>query len=199
MKKVALIAFLTLALPGTALAKGPSAAMIAGPGLATIRVSGAEGSSTPFWRLVEATGWFEAAWGPSRLPQEPPQGVLGPRYTITWKVPSSGRLQQDVYPYAKPSPVSYMRRGQEIYGTPVKGGWYTGGTKLAKTLVAVGVPAQPPQASAPTPTATHTTSSGSGLSAVEIAGIVLGAVILVLALGLGIRARRKSVLAPPAS
>ena len=198
MKKAALIAFLALVLPGTALAKGPSAAMIAGPGLTTIRVTGSEGSSTPFWRLVEATGWFEAAWGPSRLPQEAPQGVLGPRYTITWKVPSSSRLHQDVYPYAKPSPVTYMPRGQEIYGTPVKGGWYTGGTKLAKTLAAVGAPAQPPPAPLASPTAARATS-GSGPSAVEIAGIVLGAVILVLVLGLGIRARRKSVVAPPAS
>ena len=101
-----------LALPATALAKGPSRAAIAGPGLTTIRISGAEGSATPFWRLVEAAGWFEAAWGPSRLPKAPPQGELGPRYTITWAVPSSSRLHQDVYPYAKPYPVTYMPSGQ---------------------------------------------------------------------------------------
>ncbi len=139
-----------LALPATALAKGPSRASIAGPGLTTIRISGAEGSATPFWRLVEAAGWFEAAWGPSHLPKAPPQGELGPRYTITWTVPSSSRLRQDVYPYAKPYPVTYMPSGQTIYDTPVEGGWFVGGVKLKKALARVGVPAEASRTRTPT-------------------------------------------------
>ena len=201
MRRFALIALLALALPGTALAKGPSAAVIAGPGLTTIRISGAEGSSTPFWRLTEAVGWFQAVYGPGRLPKTPPAGDLGPRYTITWTVPDSGTLHQDVYPYAKPSPLTYMPPGGKVYGSPVKGGWFSGGTKLASALVAVGVPSsapKPPAASAVSAPAAHT-ASGSGLSTLEIAGIVAGAVVLVLALALGVRARRRSVLAPPAS
>ncbi len=113
MKKLALIVFVALALPSAALAKGPSAAVIVGPGLTTIRISGQEGSPTPFWRLTEAAGWFEAVYGPSRLPQEPPNGDPGPRYTITWTVPTEGTLLQDVYPYAKPSPLTYMPAGGE--------------------------------------------------------------------------------------
>ena len=93
----------------------PICRSIAGPGVPTIEISGGEGSSTPFWRLVEAAGWFEAAWGPSPLPQKPPQGELGPRYTIAWTVPSSSTLHQDVYPYAKPFPVTSMPRGQKIF------------------------------------------------------------------------------------
>jgi hypothetical protein len=194
MKKLALIVLVALALPATALAKGPSHGAIAGPGLTTIRVSGAEGSATPFWRLVEAAGWFEAAWGPSRLPQAPPQGELGPRYTITWKVPSSNKLYQDVYPYAKPYPVTYMPSGQKIYGTPVKGGWFVGGAKLKKALARVGVPARAPQPPAslghkPATPAAH--ASRSRLSTRDVAAIVVGAVILALALLFAIRTIRK--------
>jgi hypothetical protein len=194
MKKLALIVLVALALPATAFAKGPSRAAIAGPGLTTIRVSGAEGSATPFWRLVEAAGWFEAAWGPSRLPQAPTQGELGPRYTITWKVPSSNKLYQDVYPYAKPYPVTYMPSGQKIYGTPVKGGWFAGGAKLKKALARVGVPArapQPPASLGHKPAAPAAHASRSGLSTRDVAAIVVGAVILALALLLAIRTIRK--------
>ena len=144
MRKLALVILVALALPATAAAKGPSRALIVGP-VTTIRVSGAEGSSTPFWRLVEATGWFEAAWGrPSHLPREQPQAELGTRYTITWTVPSSNKLQQHVYPYAKPYPLTYMPRGQMLYGTPVEGGWFVGGAKLETILTRAGVPAEPP-------------------------------------------------------
>jgi hypothetical protein len=191
MKKLALIVLLALVLPATAAAKGPSKAAIAGAGLTTIRVSGAEGSATPFWRLVEAAGWFEAAWGPSRLPQAPPQGELGPRYTITWKVPSSNKLYQDVYPYAKPYPVTYMPSGQKIYGTPVKGGWFVGGAKLKKALARVGVPARAPQPPASLGHKPAAHAPDSGLSTRDVAAIVVGAVILALALLFAIRTIRK--------
>jgi hypothetical protein len=192
MKKLALIVLVALALPATALAKGPSHAAIAGAGLTTIRISGAEGSATPFWRLVEEAGWFEAAWGPSRLPQAPPQGELGPKYTITWKVPSSNKLYQDVYPYAKPYPVTYMPSGQKIYDTPVKGGWFQGGAKLKSALARVGLPTQAPQASAPAAHAPPPPSQpGSDVWTGAITAIAAGAVILALALLLGIRARRR--------
>jgi hypothetical protein len=194
MKKLALIVLVALVLPATAAAKGPSKAAIAGAGVTTIRISGAEGSSTPFWRFVEAAGWFEAAWGPSRLPQTPPQGELGPRYTITWTVPSSSKLYQDVYPYAKPYPVTYMPRGQKIWGTPVKGGWFVGGAKLKKALTRVGIPAQAPQP--PPAAASHTPlpaqhASGSGLSALDLGAIAAGVVLVALALVVAIRAIRR--------
>src|SRR4029450_11722383 len=192
MKKLALIVLVALALPATAFAKGPSHAAIAGPGVTTIRISGAEGSGTPFWRLVGAAGWCESAWGPSRLSQAPPQGELGPRYTITWKVPSSNKLHQDVYPYAKPYPVTYMPSGQKIYDTPGRGGWFQGAAKLKKALARVGLPAQAPQASAsgahePPPPS----QSGSDVSTGVIAAIAAGGGLLAPALLLGIRARRR--------
>jgi len=190
--KVLLIVLVALALPASALAKGPSAASIAGSGLTTIRIAGAEGSATRFWRFVEAAGFFEAAYGP-RLPKTQPEGDLGPRYTITWKVPSSNRLYQDVYPYAEPYPVTYMSPEQTIYGSKVKGGWFVGGVKLKKALALIGVPTEAPQ---PPPSARHeppAQASGSGLSARDVGAIAAGAVILlVLAVLLAIHAMRRS-------
>jgi hypothetical protein len=195
MRKLALVVLVALALPGSALAKGPSKASIAGAGITTIRMSGTEGSSTPFWRLVEAVGWFEAAWGPPRLPQTPPEGELGPRFTITWTVPSSKKLYQDVYPYAKPFPLTYMPSGQKIWGSPVKGGWFVGGAKLRKALTRAGIPAQasapqPPPASASHAPPAAQGASDSGLSALDIGAIAAGAV-LALALFVAIRAIRR--------
>ena len=190
MKKLAVIVLVALALPASAFAKGPSAASIAGSGLTTIRIAGAEGSATRFWRFVEAAGFFEAAYGP-RLPKTQPEGDLGARYTITWKVPSSNKLYQDVYPYAQPYPVTYMSPEQRIYGSKVKGGWFVGGVKLKKALALIGVPTEAPQ---PPPPARHeppARASGSGLSARDVGAIVAGAVILALALGFAIRATRK--------
>ena len=190
--KVLLIVLVALALPASALAKGPSAASIAGSGLTTIRIAGAEGSATRFWRFVEAAGFFEAAYGP-RLPKTQPEGDLGPRYTITWKVPSSNRLYQDVYPYAQPYPVTYMSPEQTIYGSKVKGGWFVGGVKLKKALALIGVPTEAPQ---PPPSARHeppAQASGSGLSARDVGAIAAGAVILlVLVVLLAIHAMRRS-------
>jgi hypothetical protein len=191
VKKLAAIVLVALALPASAFAKGPSAASIAGSGLTTIRIAGAEGSATRFWRFVEAAGFFEAAYGP-RLPKTQPEGDLGPRYTITWKVPSSNRLYQDVYPYAQPYPVTYMSPEQTIYGSKVKGGWFVGGVKLKKALALIGVPTEAPQ---PPPSARHeppAQASGSGLSARDVGAIAVGAVILVLAVLLAIHAMRRS-------
>ena len=191
MKKLAVIVLVALALPASAFAKGPSAASIAGSGLTTIRIAGAEGSATRFWRFVEAAGFFEAAYGP-RLPKTQPEGDLGARYTITWKAPSSNKLYQDVYPYAQPYPVTYMSPEQKIYGSKVKGGWFVGGVKLKKALALIGVPTEAPQ---PPPPARHeppAQASGSGLSTPDVGAIVAGAVILVLAVLLAIHAMRRS-------
>jgi hypothetical protein len=192
MRKLALIVLVTLALPASALAKGPSAASITGPGLTTIRIAGAEGSTTRFWRFVEAAGFFEAAYGPP-LPKTKLDGDLGLRYTITWKVPSSSKLYQDVYPYARPYPVTYMPPEQTIYDSKVKGGWFVGGVKLRKALALIGVPAEAPQQ--PPPPASHeppANASGSGLSTRDVGAIAAGAVILVLALLFATRATRRS-------
>jgi len=76
-----------------------------------------------------------------------PQGALGPRYTITYAMPGpSGvdELRQDLYPYAKPSPVTYLEPGQGFFGTErTVGGWYVASATLKDELVAAGLPETP--------------------------------------------------------
>jgi hypothetical protein len=68
-----------------------------------------------------------------------------------------------------------MARGQDIYNTPVKGGWFVGGRKLEKVLGRIGLPAEPP----PTPAA-----AGSEL---RTAGIAAAAAFFALATALPLR------------
>jgi hypothetical protein len=197
MRKLILITLVALVLPTAALAKGPSSASIEGPGVSTITISGdgEDGGASTFGQLTEAAGFFPAVFRPSPDPmlRRQPKGVLGPRYTITWVLPTpagKSTLHQDVYPYAKPHPLTYMARGQTFYdGMTTNGGWYVGGAELKQALVSVGLPAQQLNAVIATkPPA----GGGSGRSAFALAGIAAaGTVALVLVLLLAIRIRRR--------
>jgi hypothetical protein len=97
-----------------------------------------------------------------------PAGELGPRYTITYTMPGPGgvtdELVQDLYPYAHPTPVTYLQPGQGYFGTEkTVGGWYVASTTLKDELVAVGLPQGPPA------------GGGSGIpwTAIEIAAAAI--------------------------
>jgi hypothetical protein len=182
-----LVAALALALPGVALAKGPSAASISGPGIDTITLSGdaESGATTPFSTLTQTAGFFSAVYEPQPDPmlRVRPKGDLGPRYRIAWVLPTpmgKSTLRQDVYPYAKPYAVTYMRPGQTFYGgSKTNGGWFVGGYALKQALVAIGLPRQ-------------VQSDSSGLSAAALGGISAGGVaVLALSVLLVLRLRRK--------
>jgi hypothetical protein len=188
MKRLVLVAIVALALPAGALAKGPSAAEITGPGIGTIRIAGdAESNAvSTFSEVTAGAGFFAAVYRPQPDPmlRRRPQVELGPRYRIAWTLPTpTGRasLYQDVYPYAKPYAVTYMRPGQTFYGgMTTHGGWYVGGAGLKQSLVAAGLPRQVP-------------SPGSGLSAAGLGGISAGAfAALALAVFLVTRLRRRA-------
>ena len=145
-------------LPGTALAKGPSAAAISGPGLGkTIRISGnGEAAGTALGELTVAVGFFPSAFRQEPNPMLPgrPDGNLGPKYTIRYVVPGPYRktfhIAQDLYPYAAGGAVAYMRPGQKLFDFTTRGGWFRGGTALKQTLVREGLPARAPSASSGT-------------------------------------------------
>ena len=150
---LALAAVAALVLAAAALAKGPDRATVSGPGLASplvIRGSGEFGGVSPLGRLVTAAGFFPAAFGqtPSPMLAGRPTGALGPRDTITYRVPGNRGvvIRQVVYPYARPLPVTWMRPGQRIYDTRTLGGWFRGTRDLKRVLVAAGLPAGPPAA-----------------------------------------------------
>jgi hypothetical protein len=146
---ILLLAVTMLALPSHALGKGPSAATMEGPGGGGgITFSGDEGSG-PLGNLTQQSGWFAAAFAqePNPMLATRPKGDLGPRYTVTYTVPTDMNrtvtIRQDIYPYASPGPVTYLAPGQPIFDMQTRGGWFQAGPDLKETLVAAGLPESP--------------------------------------------------------
>lgn len=143
-----------LAVAAAASAKGPSTASLTGPGLdraLPVNGEGEGGYGTPLGSLVQLGGYFLQVFGGSPNPttRTRPAGDLGPRYRVVYRVPGpnggSSTLVQDVYPYAKPTPVTHMRAGQRFWGgTRTKGGWFVSEAGLKRTLVQAGLPKSPP-------------------------------------------------------
>jgi hypothetical protein len=157
------VALCALVLPAAALAKGPTAATITGPGLAQpLELGGgphALRTGEPMEVLMNHGGFFQVAWGgePGRTLAQAPTTSLGPRYRVVYLVPGpygkDDRIRQDLYPFAKGGPLSYMPAGQPFFDTRrTIGGWFRGRTKLTTTLLRAGLPAQaartPPAAAA---------------------------------------------------
>lgn len=155
MKRLTLMLCLALlAVPGAALAKGPSAASVNGPGAGGgFTLTGGEGDGSPLSDLSMTAGFFAGAFGeqPSPMLPQRPKGDLGPKYTVVYTVPDGEgaptKITQDLYPYAKPLPVTYMPPGQAIFDGKTSGGWYPATSQLKETLVAAGLPATRPVAS----------------------------------------------------
>ena len=178
-----------LALPASALGKGPSEAAIHIPGHPAIRFTGyGESSGTSLGDLTQQAGFFEAAFGQEPSPMLPsrPKGNLGPRYTITYTVPTGSRvadrIRQDLYPYAATGPVTYMQPGQKLFGRKTPGGWFQAERQLKHLLVAAGLPPRAPAAKTQAP------SHGRSFP-VELAALVALGLALALATVLVIRRR----------
>lgn len=145
-------ALAALIVPVVADAKGASEATVTGPGLdKPLYFGGGESEGTPVMKLVLDAGFFPAAFccqTPDPMSKSRPKGPLGPRYTIHWVVPGNeGRgIEQDVYPYAKPSPVTYMPAGQPIFDRSTSGGWFVASSALKQLLVDKGLPRRLPRA-----------------------------------------------------
>ena len=166
MRRLALVFFLAAVLAPSALAKGPSAASVTGPGLGkAVSAKGTEGSGA-LGELTQLAGFFPAAFGQSPDPMlhSRPTGKLGPRFTIRYLVPGPNserfRIRQDLYPYASGGALTYMKSGQRIFDMRTRGGWYRGGQELKQILVRAGLPRSAPRSSS--------SSSGSNL------GMLLG-------------------------
>ena len=150
---VLLVAAGAIVVAPVAQAKGPSKAEVNGPGVRkaiVVKGNGEGGPGTPLGDFVEEVGYFPAVFGQSPDPMRSarPKGDLGPKYSVTYTVPAGEGntviLRQDVYPYAKPVPVAYMRHGQPIFGMVTHGGWYVSDSSLRSTLVQAGLPRSAP-------------------------------------------------------
>jgi hypothetical protein len=178
-----LLAVAALVLPAAVFAKGPDEATITGPGLAkAITITGPEEAGSPLMAFAEAAGFFPAAFGQEPNPMLPdrPKGDLGPKYRIDYHVPggdsTSFSISQDLYPYAQPYAVTYMKEGQEIFDMTTRGGWWTD-SSLKDQLVSLGLPK-----SAPTAEGAGAGASASSSSAGFFSTGRLGVLVLVLVL-----------------
>jgi len=154
-----LAALAALAATAPAAAKGPSTASLTGPGLdhaLPVKGDGEGGGNTPLGSLVQLGGYFAQVFKTTPDPtlRTRPSGDLGPRYRVFYRVPGpsvgASTIIQDVYPYAKPNPVTYMRPGQRVWvGMRTHGGWFVSGPGLKVMLVELGLPKSPPTASGP--------------------------------------------------
>ena len=149
----AFAAFAALAATAPAAAKGPSTASITGPGLGhrlPVKGEGEGGTGTPLGSLVQLGGFFPQVFQqiPDPTTRTQPAGELGPRYQIAYRVPGptgTSTIVQDVYPYAKPSPATYVRPGQRFWtGNRTHGGWFVSSAELKTALVEAGLPESPP-------------------------------------------------------
>jgi hypothetical protein len=178
MKRSLAVLVAALALPAAAAAKGPSKAEVTGPGIdKAIVIKGAESPGTPLMSFAGSTGFFPQVFDQSPDPttRSRPDAKLGPKLSVVYTVPGPDggtfTIRQDVYPYATPYPVSYMKPGQKIFMTPggTHGGWYTGDPRMKSTLVKAGL--------SPTPS----TGGGGGSSSWWI-----GAIVIAVSLSVGV-------------
>jgi hypothetical protein len=184
-----------LALAPAAVAKGPSAATISGPGLASpLKIDGdGEGdSTTPLGVLVTEAGFFPQVFGqsPSPLLRSKPSGTLGSRYVVTYEMPGpttgTDRIRQDLYPYAAGGAVSHMEPNQVFWsGQRTVGGWMRGTAGLQASLVAGGLPRVDPESP---PKRAWT---GRGVEIALGAGVLFAGAALTL-----LRGRRRGPVSP---
>jgi hypothetical protein len=125
-----------------ALAKGITSATITGPGLDDPIDAG---NDIP--DLSALTHVWEVSPGhPDAIPlaDEPPTPDVGPAYLVTWRImtgPSETTpLQQVLYPHAAGGPLVDTPAGQRLHGGEIAGGWHRADARLARTLMALGVP-----------------------------------------------------------
>ena len=197
MKRFLLITMLALIAPTAALAKGASEATIEGPGLdGAVAIPGdGEGGGTTLGRLVELSGFFPSVFEqtPNPMLDTKPDVELGPGYIVRYVMPGpegqTSILEQELYPYARPYPVSYTKPGQPFWGATSQdaaarrdgqhtfGGWYVSTAELKQTLAAVGLPVQAPAAD----------DGGFWSSTPNVIGVIAGIAAALLALALVFR------------
>ena len=174
-------AFLGLVVAPVATAKGPSEAKIEGPGLSKpiVLAGNGEGPGSPLGDFTQEAGFFPAMFGQSPDPMLDlrPARNLGLRYRVTYSVPGPDNtvdtIRQDLYPYARGRPVTYMKPNQLFFGREhTRGGWFRASSTLKTLLVRAGLPAQAPvvtpRASRPFPS--RAVAIGGGVAAV--AGLI---------------------------
>ena len=114
-------AIVSLALPATALGKGPSEATISGGGGGggDLTITGCCEPGSPAMNLAEQAGFFPAVFGqqPDPMLDRRPKGDLGPKYTITYTVPGPNNETWIPSRTRRPVRKSSRRTGPAAAGT----------------------------------------------------------------------------------
>jgi hypothetical protein len=176
---------LMMVLAAPAHAKGPTRAVIDGPGLtAPITMSGSDAATL----FVQSGFGFALS---SCLPQDHcrshrPQGDLGPRFVATYVLafPNAhghmvrSHVVQYLYPQAQPKPLTYIPPGQPYAGRRTVGGTFTLGPTFLQNVTGHDLgAAQPPAPAAapppaPEPSAEPMLLAGIAAVAVALIGVV---------------------------
>jgi hypothetical protein len=174
-----------------ALAKGPSAAVIEGPGLERpVRIESyeASGQLPGLSTLMEHTGGTVMFGSGTRLQADRPAVELGPRFAVTYLMDTEVVLRQELYPFADGGPYTFIPPGQKsIFVTSdMDSGWFRGPARLTAVMTAMGADSTAVVAAAPATPAAAGTNTGWWL------GGSLTAVALVLAAGVVVTRRQRS-------
>jgi len=177
-----------IAFPGSASAKGPTQAVIRGPGLERpipLRDPSSREIGPRLSSMVEDSGFWDRLWCRHCHGRfDRPAGVLGPRYTVRYvmapDVPTPGRITQYVYPYAEAGPVTFMPRDQRYWGRErTAGGWFVARPRLKRLLIEIGLPATAPQVISPSPPPPLSAVAGGGVARWPVLPVSILAVALV--------------------
>jgi len=197
MLMLAAIGLVALLLPATAPAKGATAATITGPGLGggiTLAGEGQDGGEK-LMLIAQDAGFWPAVFltSPNPMQGRQPAGTLGPRYTIVYVMPgpngASSDIRQDLYPYARPAPVTYTEPGQGYFETErTVGGWYVASALLKDDLVDIGLPRAAPLVS----------DTGLQVPWTALLGAAAAVAAALALAALAVRARRRERPAPAA-
>jgi hypothetical protein len=187
---VAAVAVAMIGFP--ALAKGPLAATISGPGiLRPVELTDNGAAPGQVRRLMEQTGlWFARGDLPTALEHRP--SGLGAAYTLSWLSPGSPEesleqrtIRQAIYPAADGGPVIHTpsQPGLQGWGPQVIG-WFTAPAGFLDTLTQLGAPltgaSQGPPAQATTGGAPQRSNQVARLVYVAITALVAVGLVIVL-------------------
>jgi hypothetical protein len=199
---VVVAAALALGADSTAVAKGPSRAVIEGPDIASpiVLPDPNDSMSGPeFGELIMDSGFFDeliCRTCDGRLPHRP-RSRLGPGYSVTYTMAftsnrdrrtHSNLVVQYVFPYAEPGPVTHMPGGQRFWVQATVGGWFVAHPKLRRLFIDLVASSQ--KELRPPRTTARTEGGSSPRSVLPITSVAILAA-LALAMARVLRPRRR--------
>ncbi|MFL5909845.1 MAG: hypothetical protein ACJ768_04670 [Gaiellaceae bacterium] len=188
--RASLASVLLLLFAPSASAKGPSQAVISGPGIEhpiAVRAPGASAIGLDLAALIDSSGIFAQLWcrGCKDVTAKRPVARLGPMYVVRYRMSSEltdGRaswVEQRAYPFAEPTPVTFVAPGQSYWGRRTVGGWYKATPRLERVLVGIAVPTDQ---SSPIPIDNGVGDVVTTPFWVTVGGIAAGVVVFVAAI-----------------